>query len=202
MFVFGCTKPHIGSWFLNQGSNLSLDRWKNGVLTSGPPGKFQVTDSSRKSLWPHFGKQVKGGQGESGERSHLCCQPTMLVMAGQGRKEGHSNTVRRGSTWDADGKDKRRMKWNILFQYGLSQGAEYGFLCYIVHAFVHAPLLSHAWLFATPWTVACQASLSMEFFQARIVEWVTVSFSRGSSPPKDQTHISSISCIDRQILYH
>ena len=27
-------------------------------------------------------------------------------------------------------------------------------------------------LFATPWTIACQAPLSMRFFQARILEWV------------------------------
>ena len=26
-----------------------------------------------------------------------------------------------------------------------------------------AQLLSHVWLFATPWTVACQAPLSLEF---------------------------------------
>ena len=34
---------------------------------------------------------------------------------------------------------------------------------------------------------------------ARIVEWVAISFSRGSSQTRDQTHIS---CIDRYILYH
>ena len=33
----------------------------------------------------------------------------------------------------------------------------------------------------TPWTVACQAPLSMGILQARILEWVAVSFSRGSS---------------------
>ena len=36
-------------------------------------------------------------------------------------------------------------------------------------------------------------------FQARILEWVATSFSRGSSWPRDQAHIS---CIGRQILYH
>ena len=35
--------------------------------------------------------------------------------------------------------------------------------------------------------------------QARILEWVAISFSRGSSLPRDQT---SVSCISRQILYH
>ena len=35
--------------------------------------------------------------------------------------------------------------------------------------------------------------------QARIPEWVAISFSRESAWPRDQTHIS---CIGRQILYH
>ena len=35
--------------------------------------------------------------------------------------------------------------------------------------------------------------------QARILEWVAISFSRGSSLPRDQTHVS---CIGRQIIYH
>ena len=30
---------------------------------------------------------------------------------------------------------------------------------------------------ATPWTVACQAPLSMGILQARILEWVAISFS-------------------------
>ena len=35
--------------------------------------------------------------------------------------------------------------------------------------------------------------------QARILEWVAISFSRGSSPPRDQ---SCVSCIVRRVLYH
>jgi len=35
--------------------------------------------------------------------------------------------------------------------------------------------------------------------QARILKWVTISFSGGSSQPRDWTHIS---CIGRWILYH
>ena len=36
--------------------------------------------------------------------------------------------------------------------------------------------------------------------QARIVEWVAMPSSRGSSPPKDQTHIPCISCISTDSL--
>ena len=38
-------------------------------------------------------------------------------------------------------------------------------------------------------------------FQARILEWVAVSSSRGSSQPRAQTLISCVSFIDRWILY-
>ena len=38
--------------------------------------------------------------------------------------------------------------------------------------------------------------------QARIVEWVAISISRGSSWPRDQTCVSYVSCIGRWALYH
>ena len=36
-------------------------------------------------------------------------------------------------------------------------------------------------------------------FQARTLEWIAISFSRGSSWTKDWTHVS---CVGRQILHH
>ena len=56
---------------------------------------------------------------------------------------------------------------------------------------------SHIWLSASPWTVACQALI----LQARILEWVAISFSRGSSQPRKWNHGSCVSCIGRQVLY-
>ena len=38
-------------------------------------------------------------------------------------------------------------------------------------------------------------------FQARILEWVAISFSRGSSWARDWTHVCCGSCIGRWILY-
>ena len=37
--------------------------------------------------------------------------------------------------------------------------------------------------------------------QARILEWTSMPSSRGSSRPRDQTHIFYASCIGRQVLY-
>ena len=45
---------------------------------------------------------------------------------------------------------------------------------------------------ATPRTVACQAPLSMGFFQARILEWIAISFFRWSSRPRNWTRVSCI----------
>ena len=38
--------------------------------------------------------------------------------------------------------------------------------------------------------------------QARILEWIAIPSTRGSFPPRDQTQVSYISCIGRQVLYH
>ena len=64
--------------------------------------------------------------------------------------------------------------------------------------FLCAQLLSRVQFFVIQWTVAHQAH---GIFQARILVWFAISFSRGSSQPRDQTHVSCIYCVGRQILY-
>ena len=44
-----------------------------------------------------------------------------------------------------------------------------------------------------PWTIGHQAPLSMEILQARIMEWVAMSSSMGSSKARNQTQVSHIS---------
>ena len=53
-------------------------------------------------------------------------------------------------------------------------------------------------------TVDCSPSDSSVhgIFQTRILECVAISFSRGSSQPKDQVFVPCISCIGRQVVYH
>ena len=53
-----------------------------------------------------------------------------------------------------------------------------------------------------PMSCCLPGSSVHELFQARILEWVAISFSRGSSWPRAQTHVSWIFGIVRQILYH
>ena len=54
-------------------------------------------------------------------------------------------------------------------------------------------LLSHVWLFVTPWTIySLPGSSTHGIFQARILGWVAISFYRGSSQPGDRTRVSCI----------
>ena len=62
-------------------------------------------------------------------------------------------------------------------------------------------LFSHVQLFVTPWTVALQAPLSVHgILQARIPDQGAIPFSRRSCGLRDQTRVSCVSCIGRQIL--
>ena len=54
---------------------------------------------------------------------------------------------------------------------------------------------------ATPWTVAHLAPLSMGILQARMLEWVVISSSTGSSQTRVQTHFSSVFCIGSWFPY-
>ena len=64
-----------------------------------------------------------------------------------------------------------------------------------IYVCVHALSLSHVQLFVTPLTAARQVALSMGILQARILEWVAMPSSRGSSQPRDQTQVSLIAGI-------
>ena len=66
---------------------------------------------------------------------------------------------------------------------------------------VGACVPSHVKLFATPWTTALRVPVH-GIFQARMLEWAAISSSRRSSQPRDRTHVSNVSCIGRQVLYH
>ena len=60
-------------------------------------------------------------------------------------------------------------------------------------------LLSHVWLFVTPWIVALQAPQSMEF--SRQEYWSQLPFPTPGDLPKPRNW-TLIFCIVRQVLYH
>ena len=71
------------------------------------------------------------------------------------------------------------LKWALYTLLGLC----FGTLCC-------AQSLSCVWLFATPWTVAHQASLSIGILQARTLEWAALPSAREYSQSRNQTLVS------------
>ena len=86
----------------------------------------------------------------------------------------------------------------FVFGYRLRSGI-FGLYCKLKQKSLHAqscPTLRHP-LDCTLAGFSVHGAL-----QARILEWVAISYSRGSSWPRDQTNISCVSCISRWILFH
>ena len=85
------------------------------------------------------------------------------------------------------------MDWNFLpapysllvFTGFFAWDSLHSWVCMLSH-------FSHVQLLASLWTVALQVPLSMGFSQARILEWVAIFFTRGSSQPRDWTWVSCI----------
>ena len=65
-----------------------------------------------------------------------------------------------------------------------------------------AKLLSLCPTLCDPTDCSPPGSSAHGLLQARIVEWVTMTSSRGSSHPRDGTRVSYVSCSGRQVLYH
>ena len=60
----------------------------------------------------------------------------------------------------------------------------------VVSDSLSCPTLCRVWLFATPWTVAYQALPSMGFSRQEYWSGFAISFSRGSSRPRNRTWVS------------
>ena len=81
--------------------------------------------------------------------------------------------------------------WNFFWIISASNFSSFygNFLCCTY-------LLSHVQLFATYWTIGRQTPLSMGILQTRILKWVAMPSSRGSSQPRDWTRSPALQ-VDR-----
>ena len=83
--------------------------------------------------------------------------------------------------------------WSCPHFFGINSGAQALWVTVMgahgssLHLHWKWKVLSPVWLFVTPWTVALQAPLFMGILQARILEWVAISFSSSFSQPRDWT---------------
>ena len=104
-----------------------------------------------------------------------------------------------------ESKKKKRYKWTYLqnrnsfkdlenklvVARGKVRGKEFEVNRY-TECWVSAWSLSRVWLFVTPWTISLPDSFVHGILQARILEWVAISFSRGSSPSRDWSQVFCI----------
>ena len=91
-------------------------------------------------------------------------------------------------TWAAR-KDMERSKWPKMTWMKLQR------TCLLSH-------FSCVWLFVMLMDCSPPGSSVHGILQASILKWVAMSSSRGSSQPRDRTHIPCDFCIDRWIPYH
>ena len=66
---------------------------------------------------------------------------------------------------------------------------------------MHAKLLQSCPILCNPMNCSLPGSSVHEIFQAGILDWIDISYSKGSSRPNDETCISFTSCFGKQILY-
>ena len=84
--------------------------------------------------------------------------------------------------------------WSPKLNGILFQGKAHSFkICMLSH-------FSHVLTLCDPMDCRLPGSSVHGILQARILEWVALPSSRGSSWPRDRTHISYVSCIGRQVL--
>ena len=88
-----------------------------------------------------------------------------------------------------------RMEYPLYFVWSIC--VTYSMMNYTLLVAVWS--LSRVQLFCNLMDCSLPGSSVHGIFQAGILEWVAISFSRGSSQPRDQTQVS---CIGRQILYY
>jgi len=99
-------------------------------------------------------------------------------------------------------KTKSSNKWDI-FQMMTIQTVVYLYtiMVYYVRVLISKLLQSCLTLY-DPVDCSLTGSSLYEVFQARMLEWVAMTSSRGSSQPRDQTHVSYVFCTGRQVHYH
>ena len=125
-------------------------------------------------------------------------------------KAAHSSIV----AWRTPWTEEPRELWFIVLQravhnwvrkHSTAQALGKTCMCVCVCVFVRARACTRAHAqscptFSDPMDYSLPGSSVHGIFQTRILEWVAISYFRGSSPPRDWTLISCISSIGRWVL--
>ena len=94
-------------------------------------------------------------------------------------------------------------KWILIWANAVSCHSTLVCVCMCVRVCVSVHSVAQLYLtLCDPMDCSLPGSSVHGVSQARIQEWVAISYSRRSSQPKDQTSISCISCIACGFFYH
>ena len=118
------------------------------------------------------------------------------------RKEGAEHRSS-GRKHEARTQQWQSSSWLFSFYRDL-QKSEYVFICCIVYKVLLLLLLLSRFTrvrLCDPMDCSPSGSSVHGLPQARILEWVAISFSRRSSWPRGQIQVSYASCVGRQVLY-
>ena len=174
-----CQAATLGSWSFRRRSlrQTSLNSWK-------------VSEGSSQKLSNHRRRQPKVPRLALGI---LSCNPTSLVQPGL------------PLLWDANSKVLTFPELGLCFPTSAPL-----LLPFLLPRMPSSPspslplcacMLSRDQL-CNPMDCSLPGSFVYRISQARILEWVAISFFMGSSQPRDQTCVHYISGIDRRVLYH
>ena len=149
-------------------------------------------DRRHKGLIPGLGRSPGGGHGNSLQYSCLGKshgQRSLVSYSLWGHKE--SDTTERLTQHTREARTQKQPKCALKDEQVRKMWYTNMCVCVCVRAHC-ASSLSPVLPFVTPWIVAHQAPLSMGILKARILEWIAMPSSRGSSQPRDWTQVSCI----------
>ena len=196
--VHGCR-----SWTTKKTERWRIDAFELWRILLKVPWTAQISNQSvLKEISPRYSLK--------GQMLKLKLQYFVHLMQ---RADSSEKILMLGKTEGRGRRGQQRMRWlcgiTDSMNMNLSKFQELVMDREVWWATVHGVVKSQTWLnawtklielkwtkscvrlFVASWTAACQ-TLSMEFFQARILEWVAISFSSGSSQLRDQTCVFCI----------
>ena len=156
--------------FVPHGLSFTLSPTQNGHLSRGKP----IWEAAKPRASPED-DELRGREGRRWTLSWKHVEPG-CSLADADQQVGR----------------KRKVEFRERSDHVTPERESEQFLCHLRIAHMHAQLLNHGWLFWDPTDYSLPGSSVHEISQARILQWVTISFSRRSSCPRDWTRASCI----------
>ena len=98
-------------------------------------------------------------------------------------------------------REKESNSWIATSVTGMERTTESVLVRYLIHLGNVMCACSVMYDSLQPYRCSPPGSYVHAIFQARILKWVAISFSRNSSQPRDWNHVSCFYCLGRRVLY-